>query len=656
MGTSAGPSLQGIGRGGASNLVLEMDAHDAKSYPGEPTSNIVPNPNFVGGTTTTWNVDGTGASITAVADSDNPVNSPYILKVVQGSSTTNVYTELINKTIQGSSYTLSCWAKGLGSTMSIRKYDNNSGSTSSSVVTLTDEWQLITVYATPNGSDSTSVIRFYICDDLTGDYAYLAGPQFEKKAYATPYVWDGYTGRPATTNLMIHGNVGTGQSFYDSSPSKHTVTAGGNTTHSSGQSKFSGGSIYFDGADDYLQVPNHTDFAFGSGDFTVDAWIYGTDAGQNEQTVFCKNAVASNYGWILNFNDGGGANGYLDLGLLWSTNGSSWASTTRFASGITANSWHHVAVCRYFSSGEGNSINTINIFVDGTSIGTYTGVGTFYADGQAFQVGAYTPTGGEFQGYMDEVRITKGTALWRGTFTPPTRRNLSAPVVDRVNYNGGNFATKETTDVTNYRVGEVIRPIDSTAWDFDGTDDQVRIGSSSSYNNTLDKTVAMWISAGSGVSGLFNIICTNRLAGDNEVNLSLSLDDRKVVRTWNPSGTDEMVLYYSVGNGTSSFFTWSKEKLGTTTGDNLWHYVVGVTDVSENKIFLYYDGSNVHSTTISGTIDTPSADLRLGSGYGPTDSTYGFTGKISAFRVYNKQLTGQEIIENFNQQRSRFNV
>ena len=41
MGTSAGPNLAGIGRVGASNLVLEMDAHDAKSYPGEPTTNVI---------------------------------------------------------------------------------------------------------------------------------------------------------------------------------------------------------------------------------------------------------------------------------------------------------------------------------------------------------------------------------------------------------------------------------------------------------------------------------------------------------------------------------------------------------------------------------------------------------------------------------------
>ena len=45
-------------------------------------------------------------------------------------------------------------------------------------------------------------------------------------------------------------------------------------------------------------------------------------------------------------------------------------------------------------------------------------------------------------GYIDEVRVTKGTALWTSAFTPPTRRNLSAPVVDRSgNDNGGNFAT-----------------------------------------------------------------------------------------------------------------------------------------------------------------------------------------------------------------------
>ena len=41
MSTAGGPKLKGIGRGGDSDLVLCMDAHDAGSYPGEPTRNYL---------------------------------------------------------------------------------------------------------------------------------------------------------------------------------------------------------------------------------------------------------------------------------------------------------------------------------------------------------------------------------------------------------------------------------------------------------------------------------------------------------------------------------------------------------------------------------------------------------------------------------------
>jgi hypothetical protein len=641
MGTSAGPSLQGIGRGGASHLVLEMDAHDAKSYPGEPTSNILTNPNFIGGTTTTWSLDGTGASITAVADSDNPVNSPYILKVVQGSSTTNVYTDLINKTLQGSNYTFTCWAKGVG-TMGMRSYDNNSGSVSASAVTLTDEWQLITLNATFNGADSTTMCRFYVCDDLTGDYAYIAGPQCERKGYATPYVWDGYNGRPTSTNLMIHGNVGTGTSFEDSSPSKHTVTASGNTTHSSDQSKFSGGSIYFDGADDYLSVANHTDFAFGSGDFTVDAWIYGTDAAQNEQTIFAKD-FATDYGWILNFATGSG-NGYDQIGFLYSTDGSSWASTTRFTSGVTANTWHHIAICRYFSSGEGNSINTINVFVDGTSVGTLTGVGTFNADGAAFLIGAYQ-TGsveGDFDGYIDEARVTKGTALWRGNFTPPTRRNLNAPVVDRSgSNNGGNFATVDMTDVATYRVGEVIRPIDSAVWDFDGTDDVIDLGNIN-YNGLTGLTVATWVYSSNFAA---NDSFLSSWGDNSNSNYAWLLFASQWVST--------KIEWLISTNGTS--YTRCAGTLGLT--NNLWYHIVGTWN-SSGAMVLYINGAL--DGTATGPASIMNNDFNTFIGCDSDGSSEAkvrfFGGQMGNATIWKTTLTAAQVEQNFNQQRSRFGV
>ena len=48
------------------------------------------------------------------------------------------------------------------------------------------------------------------------------------------------------------------------------------------------------------------------------------------------------------------------------------------------------------------------------------------------------------------------------------------------------------TDVATYRVGEVIRPIDSAVWDFDGTDDVIDLGNIN-YNGLTGLTVATWV-------------------------------------------------------------------------------------------------------------------------------------------------------------------
>ena len=129
---------------------------------------------------------------------------------------------------------------------------------------------------------------------------------------------------------------------------------------------------------------------------------------------------------------------------------------------------------------------------------------------------------------------------------------------------------------------------------FDGTDDQISIPNSSTYNNTMSKTVDVWINVGN-IGNNFCIILTNRGVDDYNVNLTFLLDNRKVVRTWNPSGTDNMVLIYSMGTGTNGYYSFSKEKLGTTNGDSLWHNIVGVTDLTQNKLFLYSIGSVVLS-------------------------------------------------------------
>jgi len=190
---------------------------------------------------------------------------------------------------------------------------------------------------------------------------------------------------------------------------------------------------------------------------------------------------------------------------------------------------------------------------------------------------------------------------------------------------------------------------------FDGIDDQVIIANSSSFNNTTSKTVELWIRAGN-INGTFNAIMTNRNNSDSLTNFAFYLDDRQVVRTWNSSGTDQMVLIYATSNGTTPYFTWSKESLGITNGDNAWHQIVGITDIAQSRIELYYDGQFKHSTSIAGTISTPDTSLRIGSGYDVGTTQFPFAGNIASIKIYNRVLSALEILQNYNALRSRFNT
>ena len=227
------------------------------------------------------------------------------------------------------------------------------------------------------------------------------------------------------TKLLIHGGGADGtQVFTDYSRYGHAISYYGNAQWEASDAAgihFHGSTIEFDGTDDYLSVANHTDFAFGANDFTIEAWIYPTDASQNEQTIFAKD-FTTDHGWIFNFVTGSG-NGYDQIGFVHSTNGSSWASATRFTSGVSANSWYHIAAVR--------SGTTITIYVNGSSVGSYTGVGALYADGAAFLIGAYQSgsVSGEFDGYIDEVRVSHGIARYTENFTPSGPFNVNSLVL-----------------------------------------------------------------------------------------------------------------------------------------------------------------------------------------------------------------------------------
>jgi hypothetical protein len=160
----------------------------------------------------------------------------------------------------------------------------------------------------------------------------------------------------------------------------------GNTQLSTAVKKYNAGSIYFDGTGDYLTIASNNMLAMGRGDFTVECWIYPQTTVQFTAVFLTSTFQFFVYNSALYWNDGSQTSGGT----------------------ITSNTWQHIAVTRSGTSLRG--------FINGTQVITTTSSvnltqGTNY-------IGYNGGTAG--QGYIDDLRITKGYARYTSNFTAPT--------------------------------------------------------------------------------------------------------------------------------------------------------------------------------------------------------------------------------------------
>jgi hypothetical protein len=203
---------------------------------------------------------------------------------------------------------------------------------------------------------------------------------------------------PASLLLNFDGSNNS-TTFTDSSNTSLTMTNVGTPIISTAQSKFGGSSGYFNGSSSLT----NSSLSLGTSDFTIEAWIYCT-ALNTPQT-------------IVNQGDSDTAGNFL----LWITNNNKIAfyadNNDRIgstASGgnttISPNQWYHIAFTR--------SGSTYKIFVNGSLDGTY--VGGFDHNGSPFKVGDGYGGIRYFNGYIDNLRVTKGVALYQSDyFIPP---------------------------------------------------------------------------------------------------------------------------------------------------------------------------------------------------------------------------------------------
>ena len=183
----------------------------------------------------------------------------------------------------------------------------------------------------------------------------------------------------------------------DKSPNALVVVPYGNVQYNSLIKKNGTGSIYFDGVGDCLTSPSNSLFAFGTGDFTVEYWMYYTSA-------------STAYGHcILDTRDSNGN----ATGIAFSTmnNGAAEIYTNvekSNAGTATINTWNHYAFVR--------SAGTLTSYINGVSVVSIALAQNF--TDTTCVIGSNNPRNTYAAGYIDELRVTKGVARYTANFVP----------------------------------------------------------------------------------------------------------------------------------------------------------------------------------------------------------------------------------------------
>jgi hypothetical protein len=212
----------------------------------------------------------------------------------------------------------------------------------------------------------------------------------------------------AITNTSLLCNF-TNAGIFDQT-GKNNLETVGDAQIDTGTKKYGTGSIELDG-NDFLVARDDDNLEFGSGDFTIEAWInLNALPATNGSAAIVSKWNTSNLSYLAGvWNDAG----TVKIAFFYTTNGSS-TSTISAAQTFSTGVWYHVAYVRNGSS--------FRLFVDGTEkTAGATISGTLFNGTAPFNVGRTADGSNFLNGYIDDLRITKGVARYTANFTAPTK-------------------------------------------------------------------------------------------------------------------------------------------------------------------------------------------------------------------------------------------
>lgn len=410
-----------------------------------------------------------------------------------------------------------------------------------------------------------------------------------------------------------------------------------------------GGSIVFDGSDDFVQIPYSTYWdtnVFGTAtNFTLECW-YKPDLFKNWDTLIEKSESS---GWYSRsegaaiWTDSGNIQGVFASGV----DGNPGGSVIVLSYPTTTLKWYHIVF-----NGNGT---VLSLYVDGVlrqtglvssrTVAVYNGsVGPrlgrrAFMDGQMSSVRFYTRA-------LTQQEVLQNYYAGLQRFIPTDGLVLS---LDAQNTNLYAVSTTTAYDISgNENNGTLTNGTQYVAngdgsWNFDAVDDYIdNIGTTSSFSfiqNTGIFTICAWVR-------LTEFSTTQRAIMGNNRNVTTEKGFLLA------RGTASSRIRFVITNGGGNVFSqqWDNYFL-----DDNW---VFVTIVGNGTNVIYYrNGTLFQNGANLGTLATGDSTRTLSVGRVTNlSSSFFWSGNISQTSIYNRALTTTEITTIYNATKSRYGL
>lgn len=246
-----------------------------------------------------------------------------------------------------------------------------------------------------------SINNVFMINGYLNEFRILKGIAAYTEPFTPPTAPFEYTNPIGGVDLK---GTGTNGSTTITDSGGHPVTRVGDTQISTAQNAT--GSIYFDGAGDYVQIAGDSTTIIGSQDFTIQMWANIPVVPNGAGAGFFQ--LSNVPGGLTTDTTGNCVTLYMSSNVVRMEAGGNGQSTS-YTPPLTT--WHHYALCR--------TGGFTSLFIDGVK--QFELPDTKVYVGGHLAVGGFYGTGNLMAQYINDFKIKVGVAEYTANFTPPTR-------------------------------------------------------------------------------------------------------------------------------------------------------------------------------------------------------------------------------------------